>query len=79
MTGSSNDSSKDRLRRYLMRPRPWRYTEGRGYFHIKPSFDKDFFFQCEPFLKSSLNLLQYCFCFTFWFFGMRDPRSLTSN
>ena len=25
--------------------------------------------QCEPFLKSLLNLLQYCFCFICWFFG----------
>ena len=30
---------------------------------------KIFFFWCGPFLKSLLNLLQYCFCFTFWFFG----------
>ena len=27
------------------------------------------FFWCGPFLKSLLNLLQYCFCFMFWFFG----------
>ena len=27
-----------------------------------------FFFCCGPFLKSLLNLLQYCFCFMFWFF-----------
>ena len=27
------------------------------------------FFRCGPFLKSLLNLLQYCFCFMFWFFG----------
>ena len=32
------------------------------------SFFKDFI-RCGPFLKSSLNLLQYCFCFMFWFFG----------
>ena len=25
--------------------------------------------QYGPFLKSLLNLLQYCFCFMFWFFG----------
>ena len=24
---------------------------------------------CEPFLKSLLNLFQYCFCFMFWVFG----------
>ena len=28
-----------------------------------------FFFWCGPFLKSLLNLLQYCFCFLFWIFG----------
>ena len=28
-----------------------------------------FFFGCGPFLKSSLNSRQYCFCFMFWFFG----------
>ena len=27
------------------------------------------FFWCGPFLKSLLNLLQYCFCFMFWAFG----------
>ena len=27
------------------------------------------FFWCGPFLKSLLNLLQYCFCFMSWFFG----------
>ena len=26
-------------------------------------------FWCGPFLKFLLNLLQYCFCFMFWFFG----------
>jgi len=26
-------------------------------------------FWCGPFLKSLLNLLQYCFCFMFWCFG----------
>ena len=28
-----------------------------------------FFFNVDHFLKSLLKLLQYCFCFTFWFFG----------
>ena len=28
-----------------------------------------FFLNVEHFLKSLLNLLQYCFCFLFWFFG----------
>ena len=27
------------------------------------------FFWRGPFLKSLLNLLRYCFCFLFWFFG----------
>ena len=30
-------------------------------------FFKFFFFLCGPVLKSLLNLLQYCFCFMFWF------------
>ena len=29
-------------------------------------------FWCEPFLKSLLNLLQFCFCFVFWFFGHHE-------
>ena len=33
-------------------------------------FFKDFFW-CWLFLKSLLNLLQYCFCFLFWFFGRK--------
>ena len=33
------------------------------------SFFKFFFFNCGPFLESSSNLLQHCFCFMFWFFG----------
>ena len=28
-----------------------------------------FFFLCGPFLNSLFNLLQYCFCFMFCFFG----------
>ena len=32
-------------------------------------FVKIFFFLCGPFLKSLLNLLQYCFCFPFRFPG----------
>ena len=31
-----------------------------------------FSFWCGPFLKSLLNLLQYCFCFMFWFFGSKE-------
>ena len=33
------------------------------------SLKKNFFFWCGPFFKSLLNLLQYCFCFMFRFFG----------
>ena len=43
----------------------------------KICFFKDFFFFfCEPFLKSLLNLLQCCFCFMFWFFGLKPCRIL---
>ena len=28
-------------------------------------------FWCGPFLKSLLNLLQYCFSFMFWLFGCK--------
>ena len=28
-------------------------------------------FWCGQFLKSLLNLLQYCLCFIFWFFGLK--------
>ena len=30
-----------------------------------------FFFNVGLFLKSLLNMLQYCFCFMFWFFGCK--------
>ena len=33
----------------------------------------------DHFLKSLLNLLQYCFCFMFWFFGLWDLSSLTRD
>ena len=40
-----------------------------------------FFFKifcvCGPFLKSLLNLLQYCFCLLFWFFGREACGMLT--
>ena len=39
--------------------------------HFVFTFLKDFFFWCGPFLKSSLNSLQYCFCFMFWIFGCK--------
>ena len=32
------------------------------------------FFDVYHFLKSLLNFLQYCFCFTFWFFGSETSR-----
>ena len=32
-----------------------------------------------PFLKSLLNLLQYCFCFMFWFFGHEACGILAPN
>ena len=35
---------------------------------FEPSFIKIFFLQ-GSFLKSLFNLLQYYFCFVFWFFG----------
>ena len=42
-------------------------------------FIKKNFFWCGPFLKSLLNLLEYCFCFMFWFsnrkvYGTPAPR-----
>ena len=46
------------------------------YFFLK------IFFLCGPFLKSSLNLLQYCFCFmflVFWLRGMWDLSSPTRD
>ena len=33
------------------------------------------FSSCGPFLKSLLNLLQYCFCFMFCFLALRHVRS----
>ena len=35
------------------------------FLHALSSFLRIFFFWCGSFLKSLLNLLQYCFCFTF--------------
>ena len=44
-------------------------------------FFKKGFFWCGPFLKSLLNLLQYCFLFLFWFWGHEtwDPSSPNSD
>ena len=36
------------------------------------------FKKCGPFKKSSLNLLQYCFCLMSWFFSPEACRILTS-
>ena len=33
---------------------------------------------CGPFLKSLLNLLQYCFCLMFWFQGLQGMCDLSS-
>ena len=38
---------------------------------LSPFFKKKVFSWCGPFLKSLLNLLQYCFCLTFWYFWPR--------
>ena len=51
----------------------WSLNPGSGIYYLWniwliASF-LSFFFWCGPVLKSSLNLLQYSFCFTFWFFG----------
>ena len=37
------------------------------------------FFSCGPFLKSSLNLLYYCFCFMYWIFGHKACEILAGN
>ena len=39
-----------------------------AYLHLLFLFE--IFFWCGSFLKSLLNLLQYCFCFMFHFFGL---------
>ena len=41
-------------------------------FHFFSFFFLKIFFWCGPFIKSSLNLLQYCFCFMLWFFFGRE-------
>ena len=40
-----------------------------SYFPSSLSFRQPHFFFFFSFFKSLLNLLQYCFCFMFWFFG----------
>ena len=44
----------------------------------KYQFLKDFFW-CESFLKSLLNLLQYCFCYVFLYLAMRHMGSQLPN
>ena len=44
------------------------YTIGPCWLSVVKFFH-EIFFLCEPFLKSLLNLWQYCFCFMFWYFG----------
>lgn len=46
---------------------------------LKLFFQYRFFFSCGPFLKSSWNLLQYCFCFTFWIFNCEVCGILTAQ
>ena len=84
------------LRSYQVPSWPtWVSTKVPGCWRLPPSchlvsnsfFFLRFVFWCGPFLKSSLNLLQYCFHFTFLFFflfffglwGMWDLSSLTRN
>ena len=47
----------------------WLYYLGKLLILSLNPFFKRFFKKCGPFLKTSLNLLQYCFCFMFWIFG----------
>ena len=47
-----------------------------GLFSIQIFF-KDCFL-CESFLKSLSNLLHYCFCFMFWYFGCKACEVLAS-
>ena len=62
------------LRSYQVPSWPtWVSTKVPGCWRLPPSclkllFFLRFVFWCGPFLKSSLNLLQYCFHFTFLFF-----------
>ena len=48
-------------------------SSGKLYFVVQYTWQKIsiliLLFYCGPFLKSLLNLLQYCFCFMFQFFG----------
>ena len=39
------------------------------YSHYRIVYLLCIYFWCGPFLKPLLNLVQYCFCLTLWFFG----------
>ena len=59
---------------------PWLFFVRLFHFYFLFNFYFLRFFWCGPFLKSLLNLLQYCFWFMFWFFwpqGMWCLSSLT--
>ena len=58
------------------------YTSSLVFFFLSQIWSFFFFknfFGCGPFLKSLLNLLQYCFCFTLWVFGEEACRVLASQ
>ena len=54
-----------------------------GTYSLKYVILLGFFFKiifgCRPFLKFLLNLLQYCFCFLFFFFGHEAQGILDSH
>ena len=50
-----------------------------GMYMVLFFFLRFFFFWCGPFLKSSLNLLQHCFCFMFWSLAMRHVEIYLSS
>ena len=66
----------DLLRRQLPAPPPFEPAQQLLWLFL-------FFFLFFPFdvdpLKSLLNLLQYCSCFMFWFFGYKAYETLTSQ
>ena len=66
----------DLLRRQLPAPPPFEPAQQLLWLFL-------FFFPFFPFdvdpLKSLLNLLQYCSCFMFWFFGYKAYETLTSQ
>ena len=56
-------------------------NSGSGLMSVFVSFFKIFFFfwMWIPFLESLLHLLQYYFCFMFWYFGPKACGSLASQ